>query len=205
MHRTGLLEKKHEVDGLKKDEVDAIPIVFYIPKEEDEKPAEPRTEATADNAETPASAIVQPAASAEQSPAEPVQQPQQQAQTRQRWGNPLRLFIQRRRARRTAATTTGGATPSTLSNGLYMSSLPHPVHALPDNWSTCPICLLDYEAPPLAAEAAQMPPADLQARIDELMPLNLLPCRHAIHKACLGGWLEISGRWHAQRNTFTVY
>ena len=107
----------------------------------------------------------------------------------------IRLFFEKRRQSkhpRSGTSDSAGTSPSS-SDGPYVSGLPHRLHPLPYNLSSCPICLGDYEAPPLMSESKELSKAELKKRIEELEPLNLLPCNHAIHKDCLGPWLATSG------------
>lgn len=182
--RTFGVEKKHEIGPLSKDELAKLPVVLYIPGPET---SEAKLDVNA-AAASAATAAVTP------TPVDEIA-PTSESQPSQRRRHILRLFFQRRSRRNAGGTTMDANTGNHTGTG-YALGLPHPLHPLPANLSTCPICLTDYEAPPLAWEARGMGKEELKKRISELESLNLLPCGHAIHKDCLTPWLQTSGAYH---------
>ena len=179
----GGLEKKHEIGPLGKEEIAKLPVVLYIPSPETkekestgsgEKPANDKQENQSSQEALPTTTAMRKAD--KETP------PSQASLPTRRPRRFLRLLFKRHRE-------TKSSDAPHASNGIYVST-PHPLHPLPDNLSSCPICLGDYEPPPLLTAA----PEEQRKGLAALEPLNLLPCQHAIHKDCLAPWLQTSGR-----------
>lgn len=172
----GGLEKKHEIGPLTKEEIAKLPVVLYVPKPEEEGTSkasdiEQGKSASATNADGDAKAEEQ---RTEQSPAYSAHPPAPSTGTtkRPRRRQVLRLFFRRNRGKNVSSSE------SASSNGEYIDT-PYPLYPLPENLSSCPICLCDYDPPPLRSAPAE------EQTIENLEPLNLLPCKHALHKVSM--------------------
>jgi uncharacterized Zn finger protein (UPF0148 family) len=179
-----------------------LPTVYYIPAPETEShPANSQLESSAQNgveksengtAESSRTENIAPPSGLAQTrspltPPSPVttSDPKQAPLRRQR--HLLRLLFKRKRAATNAGEPSSPAQRN--PNGIYAPTK-FPLHPLPDNLSSCPICLSDYEPPPLLT----VPKEERDKALKELEPLTLLPCGHSIHKDCLAPWLQTSGR-----------
>ena len=196
----GGLEKKHEIGPLNKDEIARLPQVLYVPAPDAPASGTKGPEAESTQQAKPASDLAAPEEVLEVDRSADAGD----AQTKQRRRHLVRLFFEKRRSRKSKTSPTPANTAGHDGNGVYVSGLPHPLHPLPDNLSSCPICLGDYEAPPLASETKGLSKQELKKRIDELEVLNLLPCNHAIHKDCLAPWLQTSGTAYSNLPFFTI-
>lgn len=148
----GYGSKKHDIGPLSQADIDALPIVLYTPVID-----APVIDAPAEAAakEEQSAGDLRPAPPSD-SFAKPSRKP-----------NRLRLLFSRRR--KPAAGSNDASRSATPAR-----ALPYPLHALPENLSTCPICLCDYEAPPTDVPDGEEPEYDL---------LRLLPaCGHCLHK-----------------------
>ena len=215
----GGLEKKHEIGPLSKEEIAKLPVVLYIPSVEIEEGSLPSAQeksavalqesSPVQSSHTPKQQTVEieegtlPAAH-EKSAVAPQESslshsshtPKQQISDAEKQEPPetipgprqQRHFLRRLLFQRRGGSSSSKQT-SSQNNGTYVATA-YPLHPLPDNLSSCPICLADYEPPPLLTAT----PEEQRNGLKELEPLNLLPCNHAIHKACLAPWLQTSGR-----------
>lgn len=184
----GGFEKKHEIGPLSKDEISRIPVVYYVPeKKQASEGDKPDTslyqQGPSDNLKASDQRKQQAVSDAASSEAE------QQDRGPHRTRRFVRLLLQRKQREGGNATSNIAAT---RAQGDDYIATPHPLHALPDNLSSCPICLSDYEPPPL--RSACVTASERKKAIQALEELNLLPCNHAIHKDCLSPWLQTSGR-----------
>lgn len=182
----GGLEKKHEIGPLTKEEIAKLPVVYYIPAPEatDKEPASTPKPGEG-HSEKPSDIRTDHAA-----PSEPASASQGDLKTpikSKRRRHLLRILFKRKRGARN--TNDMSKAEEGTSNGVYAPTK-YPLHPLPDNLSSCPICLSDYEPPPLLTA----PPEERVKALKELEPLTLLPCGHSIHKDCLAPWLQTSGR-----------
>jgi len=186
----GGLEKKHEIGPLSKDQIASLPLVLYAPAKEDASPtvaAEGVAQQEGSSAPEKASTThVKGSATPASASNDPTPPPTSRRRTQ--W---LRLLFKRNRRGANGDDTNSSAAKG--EDGEYVKT-PHTIHPLPDNLSSCPICLSDYEAPPTRSEARDLSREDLKKKVDELELLNLLPCGHTLHKDCLGPWLQTSGR-----------
>lgn len=179
-----------------KEEIATLPTVYYIPAPEQQEKTSSSAAGTAPESGT----AEKPSESRTDHVAEPGNIPAGQSETKtaddkaapkpRRRRHLVRILFKRKRG----ATPAGDALSKAeagqaTSNGLYVPTK-YPLHPLPDNLSSCPICLSDYEPPPLLTA----PPEERDKALEELEPLTLLPCGHSIHKDCLAPWLQTSGR-----------
>lgn len=193
----GGLEKKHEIGPLSKDQIASLPVVLYIPAKDEQESAgtvDQSTAATSTQEKLPDSQTPP----SQQKPSEPSRiefsqeesaKPPTPPRRRTQW---LRLLFKRNRKGDNADTKEVDAASS--GPGADYVKTVHPLKPLPDNLSSCPICLSDYEAPPLRSEAASLSCEELKTKLKDLELLNLLPCGHTLHKDCLEPWLQTSGR-----------
>lgn len=189
LRMTGGLEKKHEIGPLSKDEIAKIPVVYYIPAPAEEPSTtnasvdgeiSPQEKKPASRPATPAVTTIIPSTQKDQSPS---------STPSRRHGKLQRLFLRRKQAKVSNFGAHVGSSAKGHDDAGYVKTA-YPLHPLPDNLSSCPICLSDYEAPPLRTAS----PEEQAKGLEDLEPLNLLPCKHAIHKDCLAPWLQTSGR-----------
>ncbi|KAK9893966.1 hypothetical protein P389DRAFT_147543 [Cystobasidium minutum MCA 4210] len=195
----GGLEKKHEIGPLTKEDIARLPTVYYIPAAAEqtektaagaggaehaaEKPAASTTEQatsspTSDHSSLPGKGADQGNVNVEKA----VHRPRRRRQL-------VRLFFKRKRATTSSGDALSQAEAGQATKGPYVPTK-YPLHPLPDNLSSCPICLCDYEPPPLLTAPSEA----REAALEDLEPLTLLPCGHSIHKDCLAPWLQTSGR-----------
>lgn len=180
---TGNYEKKHEIGPLSKEEIAKLPVVVYVPA-----PAE----VTTDDVDEKTTNASKAASSSPATPTGPQQvsastAPSNAKGTYKKHSKLQRLFTGRKAKK--AEGSTFGKTASHGGSSIYVAT-PFRQHPLPDNLSSCPICLCDFEPPPLLTASAE----EQKEGLANLEQLNLLPCRHAIHKDCLAPWLQTSGR-----------
>jgi hypothetical protein len=125
LHALGYGQKKHDIGPLAKDDIDALPLVLFVPAEEEVAPAPAASDAPGADAVATTPAPVAPTA--------PIK-----TKTTGRRRRLVRLLWSPARRKRRAAT--GSADGEKSADGPY-GATPYPLHPLPSNLSTCPICL----------------------------------------------------------------
>jgi len=183
----GVGEKKHEIGPLTPTEIEKIPLVVYVPRAEDSldtlspqmSQSGTQAESTDNTSNVRPSTALTTATKREKKP---------------RTRHLIRMFTLKssKSQKQKSKKPTAGDQPFTVNSqegGLYVQG-PYPFHPLPSNLSTCPICLCDFEPPPLQAEIQP----DFNVSKYEWEPLRLMRCTHCLHKDCLDMWLKTSGR-----------
>lgn len=183
----GGLEKKHEIGPLTKEEIAKLPTVYYIPAPETTEKSQGAAPTGGEHVEKQSDSRTENTSTLPNTVASASQSPENSSSSKPRRRHLLRILFKRKR--RSASDASPKNAAKGAFNGLYVPTK-YPLHPLPDNLSSCPICLSDYEPPP----SANSSPEERDKALKELEPLSLLPCGHTIHKDCLAPWLHTSGR-----------
>ena len=146
----GVGQKKHDVGPLSKEDIAQLPIVHYIPQDDDApEPSAPVVggEESAPKVDSEVAVVPEQSPPAEPANTQPLTPSPTSASNRDRTSTRrkqsrrfARLFWSNSRRRRDTNGHSKGTEAGGPNDGRYVATV-YPLHALPANLSTCPICL----------------------------------------------------------------